>query len=125
MNIYHEQDKNIWKTWGLMTLFFVIIIALGYVFSQAYNNSTILYIAIAFSLFMNFFSYWFSDKIVLRMYGAQEISESESPAYYKTVKELTEAAGLPMPRMYVIPNQAMNAFATGRNATRTVCIATS
>ncbi len=73
--------------------------------------------AFGIALCMNFFSYWFSDKIVLRMYGAQEISEGESPTYYKTVKELIESAGLPMPRMYIIPNQAMNAFATGRNTT--------
>ncbi|MFO0794623.1 MAG: zinc metalloprotease HtpX [Candidatus Brocadiaceae bacterium] len=73
--------------------------------------------AFAIALCMNFFSYWFSDKIVLRMYGAQEVSERESPAYYKTVKELTESAGLPMPRMYIIPTHAMNAFATGRNTT--------
>lgn len=64
---------------------------------------------------MNFFSYWFSDKIVLKMYGAKEISERDLPTYYGIVKELTMQAGLPMPKMYVMPTNAMNAFATGRN----------
>jgi heat shock protein HtpX len=64
---------------------------------------------------MNFFSYWFSDKIVLSMYGAQEISPSEYPELYAIVQELASRANLPMPRVYVIPEQSPNAFATGRN----------
>ena len=71
--------------------------------------------AFAIAMGMNFFSYWFSDKIVLKMYGAKEVSDQESPAYYGIVKELVDRAGLPMPRTYIIPTQAMNAFATGRN----------
>jgi heat shock protein HtpX len=64
---------------------------------------------------MNFFSYWFSDKIVLRMYGAQEITANEDPELYDIVRELTVRAGLPMPRVYIIPEETPNAFATGRN----------
>jgi heat shock protein HtpX len=64
---------------------------------------------------MNFFSYWFSDKIVLRMYGAQEISQNEDPELFDIVRELTVKDGLPMPRVYVIPEETPNAFATGRN----------
>lgn len=71
--------------------------------------------AFVMALGMNFFSYWFSDKIVLKMYGAKEISGQELPTYYGIVKELTMQAGLPMPKMYVMPTNAMNAFATGRN----------
>ncbi|MBI2472357.1 MAG: zinc metalloprotease HtpX [Planctomycetes bacterium] len=71
--------------------------------------------AFAIAMGMNFFSYWFSDKIVLKMYGAREVSDQESPAYYGIVRELVARAGLPMPRTYIIPTQAMNAFATGRN----------
>jgi heat shock protein HtpX len=71
--------------------------------------------AFAIAMGMNFFSYWFSDKIVLRMYGAREVTEQESPAFYMIVKELTMHTGLPMPRMYIVPTQAVNAFATGRN----------
>jgi heat shock protein HtpX len=71
--------------------------------------------AFAIAMGMNFFSYWFSDKLVLKMYGAREVSEQDSPSYYGIVKELTMHAGLPMPRVYIIPTNAMNAFATGRN----------
>ncbi|OOP57963.1 MAG: protease HtpX [Candidatus Brocadia carolinensis] len=71
--------------------------------------------AFAIAMGMNFFSYWFSDKIVLKMYGARIVSEQESPDYYAMVRELTDRAGMPMPKMYIIPTNAMNAFATGRN----------
>lgn len=71
--------------------------------------------AFVIAMGMNFFSYWFSDKIVLMMYKAKEVTEQESSDYYRIVKELTARAGLPMPKMYIIPTNAMNAFATGRN----------
>lgn len=64
---------------------------------------------------MNFFSYWFSDKIVLKMYGGQEISANDDPELYSLVRELAGKAGLPMPKVYVIPEDTPNAFATGRN----------
>jgi heat shock protein HtpX len=64
---------------------------------------------------MNFFSYWFSDKIVLRMYGAREVSQGEAPELYGIVAELTSKASLPMPKVYIMENDTPNAFATGRN----------
>lgn len=64
---------------------------------------------------MNFFSYWFSDKIVLKMYGAREVSRKDAPALYGIVEELASRAGLPMPKVYIMSTSAMNAFATGRN----------
>jgi heat shock protein HtpX len=64
---------------------------------------------------MNVGSYWFSDKIVLRMYGAKEVSEAEAPQLHGTVRRLAVAAGAPMPKVYVIPEESPNAFATGRN----------
>ena len=64
---------------------------------------------------MNFFSYWFSDKIVLKMYGGQEISANDDPELYGLVQELATRGGLPMPKVYVIPEETPNAFATGRN----------
>ena len=74
-------------------------------------------VAIAFILAMgmNFFSYWFSDKLVLSMYRAQEVSSQEAPELYAIVRQLTENAGLPMLRVYIIPTETPNAFATGRN----------
>ena len=71
--------------------------------------------AFIFAALMNLFAYWFSDKIVLRMYGAQEISQSEAPELYGVVAELTSKASLPMPKVYIIENDTPNAFATGRN----------
>jgi heat shock protein HtpX len=72
-------------------------------------------IAFVIALALNFGSYWFSDKIVLRMYKAQEVSESEAPDLYNLVQRLAAQAGLPMPKVYIIPDESPNAFATGRN----------
>ncbi len=72
-------------------------------------------IALVFAGAMNFFSYWFSDRIVLSMYGAQEVGEAEAPELYRIVAELAQRAGVPMPRLYIIPQDQPNAFATGRN----------
>jgi len=71
--------------------------------------------AFIFAALMNFVTYWFSDRIVLRMYGAQEVTQSEAPELYQIVGELTNKASLPMPKVYIIQNDTPNAFATGRN----------
>lgn len=71
--------------------------------------------ALVMAFGMNFISYWFSDKIVLRMYGAQQVTESESPELFGTVRRLAQRAGLPMPKVYIIQEDQPNAFATGRN----------
>ena len=68
---------------------------------------------LAFAGLMNFGAYWWSDKIVLRMYGAQEVTEVEAPDLYAIVRNLAHQAGIPMPKVYVIPEEAPNAFATG------------
>jgi heat shock protein HtpX len=73
------------------------------------------YIAFIFALVLNFGSYWFSDKIVLRMYRAQEVSESSAPEFHALVRNLALKAGLPMPRLFIIPEETPNAFATGRD----------
>ncbi len=72
-------------------------------------------IALIIAAAMNFFSYWFSDKIVLRMYGAQEVSAADAPQLHAMVAELAREAHIPMPRVYIIPEESPNAFATGRN----------
>jgi heat shock protein HtpX len=71
--------------------------------------------AFVFALIMNFVSYWFSDKIVLKMYSAQPLGESEAPVVHRIVRSLATRAGIPMPKLYLIPSEAPNAFATGRN----------
>ena len=81
-------------------------------------------IAFIFAMVMNFGSYWFSDRIVLRMYRAREVSEGQAPELYSMVKDLALKASLPMPRVYIIPGDAPNAFATGRNETHAVVAVT-
>lgn len=81
-------------------------------------------IAFLFAMAMNFGSYWFSDKIVLRMYHAQPVSESEAPELYRMVKDLALRASMPMPRLYIIPEETPNAFATGRNEQHAVVAVT-
>jgi heat shock protein HtpX len=81
-------------------------------------------IALIFAAGMNFFSYWYSDKLVLKMYRASEVAPGQYPELYETVQRLTQRAGLPMPKLYVIPQQAPNAFATGRNPEHAVVAVT-
>jgi heat shock protein HtpX len=83
-----------------------------------------MFIAFILAVGMNFFSYWFSDKIVLRMYGAQEVSPAEAPELHQIVDELTREAGIPKPRIYIIPDDSPNAFATGRNPEHAAVAAT-
>jgi heat shock protein HtpX len=82
------------------------------------------YIAFIFALILNFGSYWFSDKIVLKMYKAQEVSETAAPDLYSIVRNLALKAALPMPRVYIIPEETANAFAAGRNAEHAVVAVT-
>ena len=102
---------NYFKTAVLLIALTVLLIWVGSMFGGQQGAI----FAFAIAMCMNFFSYWFSDKIVLKMYGASEISERDSPTYYDIVRELAANANLPMPRMYIIPTNSMNAFATGRN----------
>ena len=123
--LYTHQSKNITKTWLLMTVFFVVVIFLGWFFSIYYNNPSILYFFVAFSILMNFFSYWFSDKIVLRLAGAKEAKREEYFDLYTSVENLSITAGLPMPKVYVVVDAAPNAFATGRDKKHAViCVTT-
>ncbi len=81
--------------------------------------------ALFMAIGMNFFSYWNSDKMVLRMFGARQVDEQSFPAYYNLIKELSQKAGLPMPKVYLIEENAPNAFATGRNPENAAVAATS
>jgi heat shock protein HtpX len=83
-----------------------------------------MYIAFLLALGMNFFSYWFSDKIVLKMYGAQEVTPAEAPELHRMVEDLAREAGIPKPKVYIIPDDSPNAFATGRNPEHAAVAAT-
>ncbi|MEW6067747.1 MAG: zinc metalloprotease HtpX [Nitrospirota bacterium] len=102
--------NNIKTMFLLVTLTLILIWAGG-----ALGGKQGMTIALIFALGMNFFAYWFSDKIVLKMYKAKEVSEAESPELYGMVRRLVQKAGMPMPRVYIINQDQPNAFATGRN----------
>lgn len=123
--LYTEQSRNVTKTWILMTVFFVVVILFGWFFSFYYNNPNILYFFVIFSILMNFFSYWFSDRIVIKLAGAKEAKREEYFDLYTTVENLSITAGLPMPKVYVINDNAPNAFATGRNSKHAVVAVTT
>lgn len=98
-----------------MSLFFVFVIGVTFVFARIYQNPAILYAGVVFAVFMNVFSYWNSDKLVLKMVHAVPVDLQKNPDLYKIVENLSIASGLPMPKVYVIPESAPNAFATGRD----------
>jgi len=123
--LYTQQGKNIRKTWLLMTFFLVFVIAIGYGVSWYLGDPTILYIAVAFALVMNIGSYWYSDKIVLRMTGANPVTREQIPELWNIVENLAITAGLPMPKVYMMNDKAPNAFATGRDPEHAVVAVTS
>jgi heat shock protein HtpX len=125
MTLYTDSDSNARKTWLLMSVFFVAVIAIGWVFSQALDSPAILYIAVGFSIVSSFVSYWWSDKIVLAMSGAHEIDHDSNRELYHIVENLCITAGLPVPRIYIIEDSAPNAFATGHDAKHAVVAVTS
>ena len=108
-----------------MSLFLIIVVGIGWVFSQVYGDSSFVIVAVIFSLFMNFFSYWFSDKIVLAMSGARPIKREEDLEFYRIVENLCITAGLKMPKLYMINDESPNAFATGRNQEHSTVAVTS
>jgi heat shock protein HtpX len=112
---------NMLKTAVLMAAITALFMALG----AMLGGRAGMMFALVVALGMNFFSYWFSDKLVLRMYNAQEVDETSAPQFYRMVRELAQRAGLPMPRVYLINEDAPNAFATGRNPQNAAVAATT
>ena len=108
------------KTAMLMAALTVLLVILGDAIGGRGGMMGFFVLALA----MNFFSYWFSDKIVLRMYHATEVTEAEAPDLYSIVHNLTQKAGMPMPKVYIIPDGSPNAFATGRNPEHAAVAAT-
>ena len=108
----------------MITLFLVFIIGLGWVFSYQFNSPIILVVAVIFSSLMSFISYWYSDKIVLAISRAKEIKKEDNPELYRLVENLCLTAGLPLPKIYLIEEMALNAFATGRNPEHAVVAVT-
>jgi len=122
--LYTHAESNTRKTWLLMTGFLIFIIALGWLFSFLLDSSIILIIAIVLSIVMSFGSYWYSDKIVLRMSRAKPIEKKDNPELYRLVENLSITAGLPLPKIFIINESQPNAFATGRDAKHAVVAVT-
>jgi len=124
-SLYTHRTENIRKTWFMFTFFFIIVIGIGWVFGQVYENSAILVYAVLFSVGMSFVSYWWSDKIVLAMSRARPVTREDARELYNVVENLCIAAGLPTPKIYIIDEPSPNAFATGRNAEHAVVAVTT
>ena len=112
---------NTLKTMVLMVFLTVLLIAIG----GALGGRTGMTFALVMAFGLNFVTYWFSDKIVLRMYSAREVTESEAPELYGIVRRLAQKAALPMPKVYMVDEDQPNAFATGRNPEHAAVAATT
>lgn len=123
--LYTHQSQNITKTWLLMTIFFGVVIGLGWFVSYYYGDPSILYFFVLFSIVMNIVSFWFSHKIVLKLAGAKEANRKDHFDLYTIVENLSITAGLPMPKVYIIEDPAPNAFATGRDKKHAVVAVTT
>lgn len=113
--MYKQIGENKSKTWFLFTLFFIIIIGLAWVIGTAYDLPWLLPVAAVFSIIQALVSYYSGDKIALAVSQAQPVKKADAPELYRMVENLSITAGLPMPALYVIPDSAINAFATGRD----------
>jgi len=111
---------NTFKTYLLMAGLMFLFMWLGYLFGGTGGMA----VAFVFAAIMNFVTYWYSDKIVLRMYSAKEVTEAEHPRLIRIVKRVTMQAMMPMPKVYIVPSRAPNAFATGRDADNAAVAAT-
>ncbi len=114
-NLYTHKDSNVRKTWLLMTVFLVLVIALGWVIGYILQSPGVLYFAVILAVVMNLVAYWNSDKIALAMSGARPVGHNDNEQLYHIIENLCITAGLPVPRVYVIGSPQINAFATGRD----------
>jgi heat shock protein HtpX len=124
VNLYSQAESNTRKTWFYLTGFLLLIIGIGWLISYLMQSVFILWLAVILSISMSFLSYWHSDKIVLAMSRAKEIKKQDNPELYRTVENLCIAAGLPLPRIYIIDEAQPNAFATGRDPKHAVVAVT-
>ncbi len=122
--LYTQKSNNILKTWLLMTTFFGLIITVGFLASIIFRNGSILILSSVIAVGTSVWSYWFSDKVVLKMTNAKEISRNNFRELYEIVDNLAITAGLPTPKIYVIDDMALNAFATGRDPEHGVIVFT-
>ncbi|MCD6085620.1 M48 family metallopeptidase [bacterium] len=122
---YTHIEKNILKTWTLISVFLIFIIGIGWFFSYLFNSRIILLIAVVISVTQTFLSYFYSDKIILSMVKARRIEKKDNPELYRIVENLSITAGLPMPQVYIMDELQPNAFATGRNPKHSAIVVTA
>ncbi len=120
MTLYNQAESNVRKTRLYLFFFLILIIGVGWVISYFLQSPAILWGVVIFSIFLNFFSYWYSDKIVLSLNKAKPIEKKDNPELYRVVENLCIAAGLPFPKIYIIDSSQPNAFATGRDKNHAV-----
>jgi heat shock protein HtpX len=118
--LYQEVNMNGFKTALLFVALTLLLLIVGYLIGGRSGVT----IALILAFVMNFVSYWFSDKIVLAMYRAKPIAESDNPRLFRIVRQVSQMAGIPMPKVYIIPSASANAFATGRNPQHAAVAAT-
>lgn len=123
--LYTLAESNIRKTWLYLGCFLGLIVLIGGVGSYYFETPVLFWIAFSYSLLMSVLSFWFSDKIVLSMSGARPIEKKDSPELYRLVENLCIAAGLPLPKIYIINDPAPNAFAAGRDPKHSVIAVTT
>jgi heat shock protein HtpX len=124
-SLYTQQSRNVFRTWLLMGVFLTFVIIVGFLAAQYFGNSAILYVAVAFALIVNIWSYWFSASIAIRSVGAVPADPVQYKELHRVVENLAITAGLPKPAVYIINDPAPNAFATGRDKDHAVIAVTS
>ena len=121
---YGEKESNILKTWVYLTLMSLFVAGVGWLISWWTGDYLFLWVALIISIFSSFFSYFHSDKLVLKMSHAKQIEKNDAPELYRIVENLTIAEGMPMPKIFIIEDGQPNAFATGRNPKKGVVAVT-
>jgi len=124
-SLYTQQGRNVFRTWLLMGVFLTFVIGVGFLASEYFGDSTILYVAVAFAILTNIWAYWFSASIAIRSVGAIPADPVEFKELHRIVENLSITAGLPKPQVYIINDPAPNAFATGRDKDHAVIAVTT
>lgn len=122
--LYTHRAENIRRTWLLLGAFVALIAVLGWFFASAAGSPLLFPLAVAFALLSSVGSYWFSDRLVVALTRARPIAKQDDPELTRLVENLSIAAGLPMPKLYLVDDPALNAFATGRNAEHAIVAVT-
>ena len=122
--LYTLAESNIRKTWFYLVSFLTLVILIGWLISYYFENPVVFWAAFLISILTSVGSFWFSDKLVLAMSRAKPISKEDNPELYRLVENLCIAAGLPLPRIYIIEDTSLNAFAAGRDPKHSVIVVT-